>query len=613
MVNKAIYVNGTTVKSTKLNIQTMQHLSVACGLVCAMTKGHAVSFEVNPDWKLETNTSLSLGASWSMQDPSAALMFKPDADKIGRSGNGIDVNGDDGRMNFAKHDRISQIIKGFTEIKLNGGAQGAVLSSKYWYDHAYETGNGDLKTFDDAAWPRLAKFKGIDLWDAYIWKDFTLSNGQTLNAKFGKHSLNWGKSQFFQNGLNSVSAFDFAAMNRPGGDVRERIIPVEMFSFSAGVNDTLKVEAFYQFKARPSVLDGCGTFFAISDIFPENCGPLLVAGAGSSDAAIERNSFLPRTASQKAKNGGEYGIALKQTVPWLNNAEWGVYFANYHSRLSHFDGTSVTAPGPANFNTATIFSVYPEDIKMYGMSLSGKVGSTMISAELNHKPNMPLHFNSTDMVYSQVRFDDTPFTPPKQQLGFNELVNGYVRLPVTQFSIAATDRFSNVLGAESMSLHAELGVNHIANIGNHRIGRSGAFGRSELSTGAYNPETHEFQCTTYGSGSLSNEEVDRINARYCNRKGFYSDWSLGYRVHAALNYNDLVPSTVITPSLMFRHDVHGYGPNFQEGQMGIAAGLSATYQKKYTAELAYNTFFGSNDFSVLDDRDFASFVFKAKF
>lgn len=47
--------------------------------------------------------------------------------------------------------------------------------------------------------------------------------------------------------------------------------------------------------------------------------------------------------------------------------------------------------------------------------------------------------------------------------------------------------------------------------------------------------------------------------------------------------------------------------------MGVAVGLSATYQKKYTAELAYNTFFGSNDFSVLDDRDFASFVFKAKF
>ncbi|MCU7226247.1 DUF1302 domain-containing protein, partial [Acinetobacter bohemicus] len=91
--------------------------------------------------------------------------------------------------------------------------------------HAYETGHGDLKAFDDSAWPRLAKFKGIDLWDAYIWKNFTFDNDQDLNIKIGKQALNWGKSRFLLNGLNSVNAFDFAAMNSPGGEFRENIIP----------------------------------------------------------------------------------------------------------------------------------------------------------------------------------------------------------------------------------------------------------------------------------------------------------------------------------------------------------------------------------------------------
>lgn len=47
--------------------------------------------------------------------------------------------------------------------------------------------------------------------------------------------------------------------------------------------------------------------------------------------------------------------------------------------------------------------------------------------------------------------------------------------------------------------------------------------------------------------------------------------------------------------------------------MAISAGVSATYQKKYVTELSYTNFFGNNEFSVLDDRDFASLVFKMQF
>ena len=191
----------------------------------------ATSVEINEDWKFETSSMLSLGANWSTQDASNQLVYKPDANHIGKDGLSVDVNGDDGHVNFSQNDNISQIIKGLTEFRLKGQQQGAVLSTKYWYDHAYETGRGDLRAFDDSAWPRLAKFKGIDLWDAYIWKNFALENGQNASLKLGKHTLNWGKSQFFQNGINSVSALDYAAINRPGGEAKERIIPVEMFSF----------------------------------------------------------------------------------------------------------------------------------------------------------------------------------------------------------------------------------------------------------------------------------------------------------------------------------------------------------------------------------------------
>ncbi|TCM69069.1 uncharacterized protein DUF1302 [Acinetobacter calcoaceticus] len=615
MVNNDVDPNGINNNSL-----AMQRLSVACGVMFSLSmygsKASASSFDLNQDWKLESNTSLSLGQSWSMSEPDTALVYRPDAHSIGKPGNSVDVNGDDGHANFSQHDSISQIIKGYTEFKLNGPDQGAVLSAKYWYDHAYETGHGDLKPFDDSEWPRLAKFKGIDLWDAYLWKNFKFENGQALNVKLGKHSLNWGKSLFLQNGLNSVSAFDYAAMNRPGGDVRERVIPVEMFSFAAELKEGLKLEGFYQFKFRPSVVDGCGTFFAISDFVPEHCGPVILTvtpGNKLTDTALENKSYIPRDVSRKAKDSGQFGFALKQTLPSLNNAELGVYYANYHGRTPNFDGYTVTAPGPKNFNTASYFSVYPEDIDMYGLSLTGKIGSTNIFTELNYKPSQPLQLNGTDIVYYQVLSNESPLSPPGVTPGMGEYVDGHVRLPVTQFSIGASDSISNLFGANVFNWAAEFGVNHIADIGNHRIGRAGAFGRSELSTGAYNPETKEFQCTPYGTAHLSNDEIDRMNEAYCNREGFFSQWSLGYRLRGALSYKDLLPGTVISPSLSFRHDLHGYSQNFQEGQMSIGAAVSATIDKKYSAELAYFNFFGSNDFSVMDDRDFASLAFKVNF
>ncbi|OTG91184.1 DUF1302 domain-containing protein [Acinetobacter sp. ANC 3832] len=611
MVHKSVCVNGI-----RNNILIIQKFGVLCGLVFSISEVSAASFELNQDWKLETNTSLSIGQSWSTANPDAALLYRPDALSIGKEGSSIDINGDNGRANFEKGDAISQIIKGFTEFKLNGKQQGAVLSAKYWYDHAYETSKGDFTAFDDSAWPRLVKFKGVDLWDAYIWKNFNFENSKSLELKLGKHALNWGKSQFFQNGLNSVSAFDYAAMNRPGGDVKERIIPVEMFSFVAGLNDKLKVEGFYQFKFRPSVIDGCGTFFEVSDVFAENCGPLLISGPGfTSDQAMNGpvDFTVARLPSEYAKNSGQYGVAIKQIIPSLNNAELGAYYANYHSRILHFDGVVVSEPGVANYHTARIVSVYPEDIQMYGLSLTAKVGKTAIFSELNYKPNMPLHFNSTDMVYAQALYNDTPLTAPNETLKLGERIQGFAEVPVTQFTLGAASSIPNVLGASALSLVGEMGINHIGDTDQYHFGRSGAFGRSGLSTGAYDPSKLETYCITPKTGQLSDQEVRDLNAKYCNSEGFFEEWSMGYRLRGALSYNDLLAGTVISPSLMFRHDLKGYGLNFQEGQMAISAGVSATYQKKYVTELSYTNFFGSNEFSVLDDRDFASLVFKVNF
>lgn len=611
MVNKFICLNGM-----QNNTVLVHHVLTGGVLALLISQANAASFNIHDDWKLKVNTTLGIGTSWSMQKPDASLLFTQDALKTGKYGHSIDANGDNGRQNFSRDDVISQVIKGLTEFNLSDKNQGAVLSVKYWYDHAYETGQGDFEAFNDSNWPDLAKFKGIELWDAYLWKKFELSNGQPLELKLGKQALHWGKSRFFLNGINSINSIDVAGINRPGIDAKERVIPTEMLSVNWGGNDHLNIEAFYQYKFRSSVLDGCGTFFQISDFTGDNCGPITIGVVGdrSTETAMKEGSYIPRGTSKYPKDGGQYGIALTQVFPSLNDMELGLYYANYHSRFAAFEGTAVTGLGIQNFDTASFNSLYPENIQMYGTSLTGKVGTTTFFSEMNYKPNQPYGFNGTDVVQFQILSNSSPFTEPGVKPQFGEHIDGYARLPIWQFSFGAADSVQNILGAKSLAWSAELAVNHIGEIGDQRFGRGSAFGRSELSIGPYDPITGANPCVSAHSGNLSDEAIADLNRKYCNAKdGFFSTWSTGYRLRSALIYPNLLADTVVSPSLTFRHDVSGYGPNFQEGQMAIGLGLSATYQKKYSAEITYNNFFGSNEFSTIDDRDYASMVFKMNF
>ena len=100
----------------------------------------ATTFDINEDWSLSTKTALSLGSSWSTQNPDKSLMTRANALQAqGVQANGSSVSADDNRLNFERGDPISQVFKGLTDFSLDGQGQGAFLRFKYWYDHAYET------------------------------------------------------------------------------------------------------------------------------------------------------------------------------------------------------------------------------------------------------------------------------------------------------------------------------------------------------------------------------------------------------------------------------------------------------------------------------------------
>ena len=583
---------------------------LALAILAAMVApAQATTFEFNEDWSLSTKTTLSLGSSWSTQNPDKSMMTRANALQAQHvQANGSSVSADDNRLNFEKGDQISQIFKGLTDFSLDGQGQGAFLRFKYWYDEAYENGEGRFKQFDDSGWDDLSKFKGFKTLDAYLWKDFVVAD-RPLNVKVGNQVLSWGESLLIQNGINVINPLDVSAFNRPGVEIKEGQLPVEMLSFSLGLPDTLNLEGFYQYNWRPSVLDGCGTFFASSDAIQKGCGPLYLSQVQTDQQMQSTGLYATSRGNESPSDNGQFGFALRNMIPALNDAEAAIYFINYHSRLPYFtlDARDVTQPGtfPGGIQNPSYAAAFPEDIRLYGFSLNGVEPNSGISlaGEISYRPNMPLAINAPDInvaVISGPGGSSWVDLPSGFDNTHGDRYDGWVRKGVWQMTGSATQAYDNILGATRLSLFGEAGVVHIEDLGDERLGRNAAFGRSSPKNGA--------QCNSVASG---------VTNQYCTDKGFATDWSWGYRLRASLEYSDVFPGVNLIPAVNWRHDVSGYsydpqGP-FQEGQQALGLSLTANYLNDYSVELAYNSFFGSNDYSTLDDRDFASVSFKVDF
>lgn len=111
--------------------------------------------------------------------------------------------------------------------------------------------------------------------------------------------LSWGEALFLQNDINPLDA---SAFNRPGVELKEGQLPIEMLSFSYDLADTLSLEGFYQYNFRPTVLDWCGTFFSISDNSQEGCQMTQViinpAGNLMTQQAITARTYESRASTK---------------------------------------------------------------------------------------------------------------------------------------------------------------------------------------------------------------------------------------------------------------------------------------------------------------------------
>ena len=576
----------------------------------------AVTFNIG-EIEGQMDSAMSIGASWSTA--------KPDKDLIGNGngGTGYTQTGDDYRTNFKRGETFSKIFKGSHDLELKYRDTGVFIRGNYWYDFELKDEHRLQKDISDSNRKTAAQSSGAQILDAFLYHNYNLAD-LPGSVRVGRQVVSWGESTFIGNSINSINPLDAAAFRRPGAEIKEGLIPVNMLYVSQGITDRLSMEAFYQLEWDQTIVDNCGTFFATSDVLQDGCANnyhfgtraaidgLLAAKAGPAGALLtgatidKEGILLPRGADRDARDSGQFGLALR----WMGDAaEYGAYFMNYHSRTPNVSyqtadaaaisralasigatgGTSLLSPiliGNGNY-----YLEYPEDIRLYGLSFSTSLPTgTAWQGEISYRPNAPVQINGTDLtgrVASEVI--GAGFSPAAA----NQDIRGYNRKEITQIQTTFTHFFDQVMGAERVTVVGEIGA--------MRIG--GLERQSEVSYG---------RDSIYGSPNNVGTGVNLDAERDYGHNGFATSTSWGYRARAMWDYSNVFAGINLVPSITFSHDVDGYGPVFNEGSKAISIGLDANYRNTYSASLSYTDFFGG-DYNVLEDRDFIALSFGVNF
>lgn len=581
-------------------------LAVAVGFAAP---AQAINFNIG-EIEAQLDSSLSVGASWSMRSP--------DRDLIGpnNGGQGQAQTGDDGRLNFKKGETFSKIFKGIHDLELRYGDSGAFVRGKYWYDFELKDEGRRFKDIDDHNRKEGAKSSGGEILDAFLYHNYAIGD-LPGTVRVGKQVVSWGESTFIGNSINSINPVDVAAFRRPGAEIKEGLIPVNMLYLSQSLSDRLSMEAFYQLEWDQTIIDNCGTFFSTADVAADGCdsgyhigspaiAPLQpVADAFGQGFSVDGEGvILPRAGDRDARDSGQWGLALR----WLGDeTEYGVYFMNYHSRTpivsTQNAGLATLAALPDIIGAAEAIAAgsgaglaqsvmlgngryyleYPEDVRLYGLSFSTTLPTgTAWAGELSYRPNLPLQINTTDMTLSLLN-PIAPGTAPISAGAGQDNV-GYKRKEVTQLQTSFTHFFDQVMGAGRFTLVGEVGVAHVGGLESRselRYGRDSLFG------------AYGFQGDT---------------------DGFVTSTSWGYRVRGIWEYSNVFAGVNLKPNISWSHDVDGYGPNglFNEGAKAVSIGIDADYRNTYSASLSYTDFFGG-DYNIAVDRDFLALSFGMSF
>ncbi len=601
------------------------------------------------------DTTFSLGGIYRLEDA--------DPEFFGTSNGGRQnsVNTDDGNLNYGQG-WASQVFKGTHDLELKYRNLSAFVRGSYFYDRENEDDARRRTPLSDEALDRVGK--GAQWLDMYVRGEFELA-GRSWDLRLGRQVLSLGESTFIPNGINVVNPVDVSRLRLPGAELREALLPVNMAKAAVALTDQVSLEAFWLLEFRRTEIDPAGSYFSSND-FATRGGRSVFLGFGTLSDRQALGS-IPRDLDHEGNNYSQYGTSLRFTVPALADAEFGLFFANYHSRLPVLSSVTPTGPiTPAAVNNALIglliqnnvatpvtapatatalltlaatnpaalspsqlallsgsrqvallttaatgryFVEYPENIRMLGLSFNTSLDSLGVAwqGEISYKHGVPLQVDDVELLFATLSALDSPggtnFGANNQLGNYRGQYRSYVQGYQREDVWSAQTTLTKIFGPM-------LRANQLTVLG--EIGGIYVPGLPDKNTlrfdgaGTFTSGSQAFMTGT-GFGALPATPAE----------AFADDLSWGYQLAARLDYNNLFRGINLSPSLAFVHDVSGNTPlplgNFIEDRKSLNLAAEFTWQNAWSLEFRYVNFFGGGRYNLLADRDYVSTTVKYSF
>lgn len=602
------------------------------------------------------DTTLSVGGLYRLENPD------PTYYGTANGGQQNSVNADDGNLNY-KRGIASEIFKGTHTLELKYRDFGLLASGYYFYDVENQDRDRARTPLSSEARDRVGTYR--DILDLYVRGKFEI-DGHALDLRFGRQVLNLGESTFIPNGINVVNSVDAAKLRVPGAELREVLLPVNMLKSSVNVTDNVTAEAFWLLEFRRTEIDPAGTYFSTND-FASRGGSNVYLGFG---ALSDRTALgaVPRALDREGGNYNQFGADIHISVPALGNTDFGLYFANYHSRLPVISARTPTGPvtttavvngiaqaivqsgvvlsgvtptilaqtllttyatNPSALTsqqlalinggrtiallnlaaTGRYFVEYPENIKMLGLSFNTALGNTGIAmqGEVSYKHGVPLQVDDVELLYATLSALSQTYGSPNNQLG------SYLGQYETEISGYRRKDVWTAQTTLTRTFGRLLGASQSTLIG--EVG------------GIYVPGLPSKDVLRFdGAGTFTSGSQTAMNATAASGStplaatpysAFADPFSWGYQVVGRLEYNNVFAGVNINPAIAFVHDVKGNTPlplgNFVSGRKSINLVAEFTFQNAWSLEVRYVNFFGAGRYNLLADRDYVASTLKFSF
>jgi len=630
-MNKAIY-------------QMFKKTPLALAMAGAVTSAQAIEYNVG-ELNIQLANTVSYGIGWRVDERDRSQIMPGNGNAIGENTSGASYNYDDGTLNYDQGDIYTNVFKWSGDLEMSYRNYGGFFRARAYYDHAIMDQDTEFKQLNEDT--ENAAGRGAELLDAFVWADYDI-NYVPVTFRLGRQVISWGESTFIQGGINSVNPVDASAFRKPGAELKEGLLPVNMFYTSIGLTGEITLEAFYQLEWDHTRSDPCGTFFSTVDFVADGCGPVILGGASDELAILalrdlEIESGIPlanraapvteRIEDGEPSDSGQYGMAVRWYSEALGDTEFGFYYMNIHSRLPYINGVitnqdrlgvltgtpNMEVNPDASYNTyRPLYQIaYPEDIKIAGISFARSTASgASISGEISYKPDMPVQWNAFELILAG---NGAPWSRLYQQRAeeagsaeelYGELGKGYDELDIWQAQSTYIMFFDRVLGADRLALVGEIGATYIPDLpdtDDARYGRSGAYGIGS-NDGVYAPGGDTNYCIDGGSSA-------NVNPDYCTDDGYTTKLSGGIRLRSGLTYNNAFAGVNMTPNLSIAYD-KGYGPEpgsqFIDDRLTVGLGVSFLYLNQTSVDVSYTNFSGGK-YNQLKDRDNISLSAKYSF